>query len=370
MSNSINIVRQFISTLMIAISNCSLYSKEHEVVEKSAEKILSILNECLTDQIEVMVVQGDLIINKLPIKDAEFHEIKFVKCLMRKGISRIDFLKGITLLELKQFIIDFSETDKEIKTYPHIKTGVVDISLKKNIDIDFDIDTLAHFSEEQIEKLKENYYKLSPFKKLEITGLEEIVARFAVAFKREKNILKLLSPVKSFSDHTYVHSTNVAVLSLFQAESLGIKDQLLQDVGLAALLHDVGKLFISKEILDKKGRLDEREFAEITLHAAYGAAYLAKVDGITRLAPIVAFEHHRKYDGTGYPKFNMNEKRQHICSQIVTISDFFDAVRSYRPYKKSWETEEILAFMKKNASNDFNPFLVDIFAKMLLTATS
>ena len=160
------------------------------------------------------------------------------------------------------------------------------------------------------------------------------------------------------------------MLSLFQAESLGIKDQLLQDVGLAALLHDVGKLFISKEILDKKGRLDEREFAEITLHPSYGAAYLAKVDGITRLAPIVAFEHHRKYDGTGYPKFNMNEKRQHICSQIVTISDFFDAVRSYRPYKKSWKTEDILVFMKKNASKDFNPSLVDNFAKMLLAAIS
>jgi len=122
--------------------------------------------------------------------------------------------------------------------------------------------------------------------------------------------------------------------------------------------------------LEKPGKLDEKEFAEMTNHAAYGAAYLAKIDDIIRIAPIVAFEHHRKYNGTGYPKLQTNEKKQHISSQIVAVSDFFDALRSFRPYRKSLEVDDVLALLKKNAGTDFNPFLVDNFIKAFLRAIS
>ena len=229
---------------------------------------------------------------------------------------------------------------------------------------------LSDFKDEQIGKLKSVYKSLSPFKQLNMTDLEEIVARFIATIGREISILKLLSPVKSYSNYTYVHSINVAVLSIFQAESLGVKGKSLHDMGMAALLHDVGKLFIGKDILEKQGKLDEKEFAEITNHPSYGAAYLVNIDGILRLAPIVAFEHHRKYDGSGYPRLGMKEKKQHICSQIVAISDFFDALRSWRPYRKSMEIDETLALMKKNAGTDFNPFLVNNFVRAFLTATS
>jgi HD-GYP domain-containing protein (c-di-GMP phosphodiesterase class II) len=167
-----------------------------------------------------------------------------------------------------------------------------------------------------------------------------------------------------------VHSTNVSVLTIFQGETLGIKDQLLHDIGLAALLHDVGKMFISKEILEKDGPLDEREFAEMKLHPVYGANYLAKIEHISRIAPIVAFEHHRKYNGTGYPSLNLNGKEQHLCSQLIAISDFFDALRSWRPYRESWDIKEILELMKEEAGKSFNPLLVDNFLKFFLTALS
>ncbi|MEK7307266.1 MAG: HD domain-containing phosphohydrolase, partial [Nitrospirota bacterium] len=201
-----------------------------------------------------------------------------------------------------------------------------------------------------------------------MAGLEEIVVNFVLAFRREANILKLISPVKSYSDYTYTHATNVAVLTMFQAESLGVKDKLSQEIGIAALLHDVGKLFVPKEILDKQGKLDEKEWEEIQRHTLYGAKYLAKIDGLVRIAPIVAMEHHMKYDGLGYPKYSHGTKAQHICSQIVSIADFFDALRSKRPYKKDWEIKEILALMKQNAGKDFNPFLVDNFSRTIMKA--
>ena len=367
--------KQFLTALTIAISNCSLYAKEHELIEEAAKKAFSILQELLEDQIEMMVIDDDLIINKTPMRESRLHTANLLKRFKQKGISRIEFLQGITVAELKQFIINLSQPDTEIQTYSHIKAGIVGIDgggsgSGSKTAAAIPLEGVSDFREEQIEKLKVAFHSISPFKQLTMTDLEEIVARFVATISKEMSILKLLSPVKSYSNYTYVHSINVAVLSIFQAESLGIRGKLLHDIGLAALLHDVGKLFISRDILDKKGSLDDKEFAEITKHPSFGAAYLAKIENITRIAPIVAFEHHRKFSGAGYPKLRLQDKHPHIASQIVSISDFFDALRSWRPYRKSLETKEVFVLMKKNAGTDYNPFLVDNFTRAFLTATA
>ncbi len=358
--------KTFIPTLMSAISNCSLYSKDHISVDNLTKKSIAILSELLTDRdsLEIMIVEDNLVVNKAPARNAGLPGSNLIKRLKRKGISRIDFLKDISYSELKQFIADLSDPDKKLRTYPHIKTGIVDVRIVAN-NMTSD---LKNLSTEQVEKVKELYQNISPYKELNISGLEEIVVNFIVTFKREANILKLISPVKAYSEYTYTHATNVAILSMFQAESLGARDDLLHDIGIAALLHDVGKLFISKDILEKTGKLDKKEWEEIKRHALQGARYLAKINGLTQLAPIAAFEHHLRYDCKGYPQLNAGGKEQHFCSQIIATSDFFDALRSRRPYKRDWKIQEIIALMRENAGSEFNPFLVDNFSRTLLKA--
>ncbi len=363
-------LNNFISVLMVAISNCSLYSKGHASFDDLAVKALSALEEAMKERLEIMIIDNDLVVNGTPIRKVGLHGSNLMKRLRRKGISRVDFLKGISLNEIKQFIIDIAEPGKGLKTYPHIRTGAVDVrlggmTLRTDIDLDFDINGLSYSPNEELEKVKDVFHSASPFKKLNIAGLEEIVVHFIATFRKEARILKYLSPVKSYSEYTYTHATNVTVLSVFQAESLGIKDDLLHEIGVAALLHDAGKLFISRDILEKKGPLDEKEFEEIKKHPMYGAKYLAKMDNLTRLAPIIAFEHHMRYDGSGYPQPRINGRKQHICSQIVAVSDFFDALRSRRPYRASMNVKQIFALMKKGAGTDFNPFLVDNFIRLL-----
>ena len=366
-------IQEFISTFMSAISNCSLYSKEHTSVDNLARKALSILEELTkeSESIEIMIIDHDLLLNKIPVREIGMQGNNFMKRLKRKGISRVDFLKGVIFSELKQFIADISAVDKDIRTYPHIRTGTVDVRLGGlKLDADINLDSLSRFSSEQVEKLKDIYHNASPFKRLNVAGLEEIVVNFIITFKREANILKLISPVKSYSEYTYTHATNVAVLSMFQSETLGVKDDMLRDIGIAALLHDVGKLFISKEILEKKAALDDNEWQEIRLHPLYGARYLAKIEGIPRLASIVAFEHHLRYDGKGYPASTTTSKKQHLCSQIVAISDFFDALRSRRPYRRELEIREIIALMMKDSGSMFSSVLLDNFMRAMHNALS
>jgi hypothetical protein len=370
-------VKNFISTLMIAVSNCSLYSKRHEAFDKLTEKVFSMLNSIMEEQFEIMIIENELIINNTPLREAGLYGANLIKRLKLKGISRVDFQKGFALSEIRQFIVDLSERGTTLKSYPHIKTGIVDVNISRSkihsdsgLAGDFDPDSSSQVSSEDMAKLKEIFHSASPFKTINVIGLEEVVVNFIANFKREANIFKILSPVKSHSEYTYTHTTNVAILSVFQAQSLGVSDGYLHEIGISALLHDTGKMFISKEILNKKGRLDEREFNEIKKHPVHGARYLAKMDGLARLAPVIAFEHHMKYDGSGYPQFSLYNKKQHIFSQMVAISDFFDALRSRRPYRGSLDTKNIIEMMKKGAGVDFSPFLVKHFTDMLLTSSA
>jgi putative nucleotidyltransferase with HDIG domain len=348
--------KEFISTFMIAVSNCSLYSKEHESFDDLARKTLEAVNNVIVKKFELMIINNDLVINSSPLRSGGIHKVGLIKRLNRKGISRIDFLQGVTLPEIKQMIVEFSSKGKGLKTYPHIKSGSVDINAT-----DAGSDIFA--SPEEVTIINDVFSSVSDAKKLKLIALQEIVTRFLTTFRKEANILHFLSPVKSYSEYTYIHAMNVAVLTMFQARSLGFDDHLIHEMGIAALLHDIGKLFISKEVLEKNGKLDDSEFTEIKNHTIYGAKYLAKMDNLTRLAPIAAFEHHMKFDGSGYPGLELDNKKQHICSQIVAISDFFDALRSRRPYRKSIDIMTIFSLMKENSGKDFNPVVLDNFIR-------
>jgi HD-GYP domain-containing protein (c-di-GMP phosphodiesterase class II) len=350
--------KDLISSFMIAISNCALYSKEHEAFDELAKKTLSSLNTLLKEKLEIMVLDSELVVDNAPLRDAGLHKTNIIKRMKRKGISRVDFLKGIGLSEIKQFIVDMASPGKSIKSYPHIKTGAVDLL---NAQEGKETENSENDTEDLIENIQSIFHSASDSGKMNIARLDEVVVQFISAIKKEANVLKYLSPVKSFSEYTYTHASNVSVLSVFQAETLGLNDDLLYDIGIAAILHDAGKLFVSKEILDKKGRLDEQEFNEIKKHPSFGAAYLAKMDDIPRLAPVVAFEHHQKYNLSGYPVLQDADRTQHICSQIVAISDFFDALRSRRPYRESMEIKDIFVLMQKGSGTDFNPILLDNF---------
>ena len=172
--------KNFLSIFMYALSNCMLYSKDHASVHELTKKALSILTDLFKESgtIEMIIVEDDLIINKNPMREMGIHGDNFIKRIKRRGISRIHFLEGVTHSELKQLIADIATTKENIKSYPHIKTGVVDVHIGNiyidSLDEGIGAEDLSDFTSEQIEKVKEEYHKISPFKKLDITGFEEM----------------------------------------------------------------------------------------------------------------------------------------------------------------------------------------------------
>lgn len=173
--------------------------------------------------------------------------------------------------------------------------------------------------------------------------------------------MKLLGPVKSHSEYTYVHITNVSILTIFQAEIMGLKGNILHEAGIAGLLHDIGKTFISEGILEKKGSLSLEEWEEIKKHPIYGALYLSTLPEVPWLAVITAFEHHMKYDGSGYPDTRSYRRKPHIISQMVALADFFDALRTHRAYRDAIQVLDVLKMIRNLRGKDFDPMVVDTF---------
>ena len=152
--------------------------------------------------------------------------------------------------------------------------------------------------------------------------------------------------------------------TLAQAMGLKIEESLLHDIGVAAMLHDIGKIFVPEEVLNKRGKLTDAEFELVKLHPQKGAEYLFDKPGIPPLAIIVAYEHHMLYDHSGYPKVS-SSWRQNICSQMTTISDIFDALRTKRTYRDSLETRLITDQITNMAGRALNPALVKNFLFLL-----
>ncbi len=361
-------VKRFVIAFTSALSNCSLYSTEHEAVEELLKKTLSVLERIIAESgsLEILVVDNDLIANKTPLRDPGIHGANLVRRLRKKGISRVDFLTGIVFSELKQFVADIAEPDRQIRALPHIRTGAIDVRLTGlTLDIEISDEGLFRLASLQVERTKNIYRSISSRGRLNVEGVEEIIGTFIGAFRKKADVLRLLSPVPSPGEHAYTHATNVAVLSMYQAETLGAKDELLYDIGVAALLHDVGKLFVPVEIREKEGTLSGQEWEELRRHTIYGARYLAKAEGLTRIAPLVALEHHRRYDGQGYPELAGRERGQHFFTQVIAISDFLDSMRNRRHNRSEAGIAGMLPFMEQGAGREFNPFLVSHFSKVV-----
>ena len=367
-----NIAKDFISSIMSAISNCALYSSAHISVDEFTRRTLMLLDKLFqeSDSFEIMLVEDDLIINKMPFKGIGLQGSNFKKRLKRKGLSIIEFLQGVTFEELRQFIPEILETNKKMPAFPHIRTGVIDIQMEQsNFEDDFDYDD--NFVSRQIEMVKEIYEDISNSKKLNTSRLNDVIRNFVSACRKKTVVSQLLGYAKSREEYTYIHATNVSILSIFQMATLGMREELfLRDVGISGLFHDIGKFFISGDVLGKKGILDDKEWDVIKLHPLYGARYLSSMAGIPHLATTVAFQHHLRYDGQGYPKLRTSSLKQHVCSQVVAIADVFDALRSTRPYRKSLGIIEILRLMKKESASAFNPFLLENFIRRMHKTTS
>jgi putative nucleotidyltransferase with HDIG domain len=181
---------------------------------------------------------------------------------------------------------------------------------------------------------------------------------------KHQDLLSLVD-MKKADVATFSHLLNVSVLSMFLASKLKFAREEVLDVGIAALYHDIGKLAVDRKLIKKKGKLEESEFVQVKEHPYIGAQILYDYrEGLGSLPMIVAFEHHVRYDLSGYPKLAY-PRRPHIASLIVTIADVYDALAQKRSYKKDYPPDRIYAIMTEDKGKTFDPQLLDRFFEIV-----
>ncbi|WP_069292991.1 HD-GYP domain-containing protein [Fervidobacterium thailandense] len=238
-----------------------------------------------------------------------------------------------------------------------------DINVKSDIwEINRFAEDIKYFIESYVELLQENDATKQQ--------LQAVYSEVHLAYRNFHeayiNFAKRLSIIaEAYDEQTGNHIERVGVLSAFVAEKLGLDGRMVELIRNFAPLHDIGKLLVPKDILNKPGRLTPEEFEEVKKHTLYGAQLIGD-DPFFEVARNIALYHHEKFDGSGYP-FGLKGDEIPIEAQIVAVVDVYDALRSRRSYKKELSHEEAMVVLlgkdERTSFTHFNPRILSIFVK-------
>ena len=250
-------------------------------------------------------------------------------------------IEKLEYLGYKGLLID-DEQSEDLEYQENYVSNEVRISLAKKLNSALTLDSDEKTLSSEFENLQ--------------TMISDIVDE--ILSKRELN-LNLLE-LKMFDNYTYFHSVNVAIISLAIAYHLKLSRMDMLTVGTAALLHDIGKLFIGADLLNKPGSLTEDEYEVIKTHCRKGYDILSIGNNLSIKIAVSVLSHHEHYDGTGYPN-GLSGEDIILFSRIISIADVYDALTSNRPYRKGSSVLEAIEYIMANSGTLFDPQLVKIF---------
>ncbi len=189
-----------------------------------------------------------------------------------------------------------------------------------------------------------------------------LVEEIAESVARNPSALISVARLKTADDYTYMHSVAVCGLMISLSNELGLDASLTREAGLAGLLHDVGKMAVPNEILNKPGKLTNQEFDIVRGHPEHGHRILVEGGGATEIALDVCLHHHEKVDGSGYPH-RLDAGRISRFAKMGAVCDVYDAITSNRPYKEGWDPAEALSKMAEWSKGHFDETIFQSFVK-------
>jgi len=282
------------------------------------------------------------------------------RILLREGVVLTDiFLIRIKRLQIYSIYIsdEYSEVIIEDVIKPELRQNA--IKAIKETFYSFEKYSLysnnSNFNENKFAKEKQSYFESIGNIAKDI--IDEIISK--------KNVMINLVDIKSMDNYTYQHSVNVAVISLVLGVQLQLNQKDLYTLCMGALIHDIGKVLVPKDIILKPGPLTDEEFMTIKQHTTKGYDYLRGCLDISASARVVALQHHEKIDGRGYPD-NIKSKSINKFARIVAIADVYDALTSDRPYRKAMSPNDAVEYILAHAGIQFDYEMVLAFSKAVV----
>ncbi len=357
---------QFLTRLAKAFTNLALYREGHPSRESALDDAIEALDVLLeTDpEPDFSFLDGDIIYQDRPL--SELRNLPLIKHLARRRIQRIEISAGLTRQEFRTFLQEASnQLNRPADSlsagpirFPHISFGRLDTGEEGEEQVTpFELKA-------EVEKVDFIREEASMKGRISTALARAVVQTLSTAMRYSRNIMVPLLSLKDVDQYSTIHSMNTSMLAMAMGEYFRLPKQQVRIIGEAALLHDMGKVTIPLDILNKPEAPTEQEWEVIKQHPVEGARILLRSPENLELAVIAAYEHHIRWNCKGYPLLHY-KRRPHRIAQITQICDTFDAMRTQRPFQGSVSTAEILSTLSAGAGTDYQPDLVRAFISMM-----
>lgn len=366
----------FLHAFAQALSVLSLYPEGHPSRERAIDSAYQSL-ESLTHAPTVPAftfLEGEVVYGREPLR--EFKDWDWGYRLAAAGIERLQVERAVSRDEFEGFL-------QEINTRLTMSSASTSENRQmRSLGIRFgSVGVKGHSLEvvktesgsgapsavslaEELDTLRWLQDEVQSERAVPLVEAEAIVRSLSVTMHAERGTVLPLLQLKNFDQYTTTHSLNVSVLSMAVAESIGCRKMEVRALGMAGLLHDIGKIKIPIQILTKPGKLSADERRIINKHPVDGAKMILQSDEALDIAAVVAYEHHMMLDGGGYPTPHYGRDTA-LASRLVHVCDVYDALRTKRPYRDAWESDTVFKYLLEHAGTEFDPGLVKAFIDMM-----
>ena len=345
-----------------AVKGKKLYPAGHPAIAAPITKAYQTLSELLktNNKIFVGITKDVMVFEETPLMDAEKTLGELLHQMKRREIEGIIFEKGLMQEEFFSFIDSLSgETilkGKELQTMLASRniSHITIKSISKRSIFETYTDAISVVQETM------NQIRLGKVPQAgEIVRVSDELTELVLT---DQNAMLGLTMIKNYDNYLFNHSVNVSILSIALAESMKQEEANLRIVGVGGLLHDLGKTGVAEEIIRKPDRLSTEEFESIKQHPVLGSKMIEQMPGLAGLISRVVYEHHIRYDHSGYP---LTESPLHPLSMIITIVDAYDAMTTLRVYQRPFNPVEAIKLMNTMSGKHFDPNTLKAFIAMI-----
>lgn len=374
---------RFLSSLAQTLSKMGLYSPGHPSRERAVDDAYNQLQRlCEEDATpRFSFLSSDVVFGSRTLR--ELRDWEWSARLADVGIQRLEFSNSVTREDFEDFLVvalgrlglgnsnspDALSAAARIERPTGVRFGMLSvrgtaISDASGNDVNAALGDSPYSLSEEIETVEWLHEEVMQGQRVEAGEADAVVRSLALAMHANQGLKIPLLQLTQYDQYTTTHSLNVSVLAMALGERLGLARNEVRAIGVSGLLHDLGKVRIPTEILQKPGRLTEMEWEVMRRHPEDGARLILTNEAIPELAAVVAFEHHIMLDGGGYP-----HRRKpcdcHTISKIVHVCDLYDALRTNRPYRPAWPSEKVLRYIEERIGTELDADAARVFVQLM-----
>ena len=367
-------VERLIAQVAGALTTSALYPPAHPAVAGALAQlrdgVVAACDERRQDALTFLRLDDEIVVDGRPLRSGALYLQPFIRALGRSGVARLTLARDLDQDECRA-LVDALAAGRRPDSTSHVVVGQVEITAPAGAPPEpSELSPgggRGGMSAAHVEMARDVFARIRHEGVAQLDPVEELVWGLADAVARSTQAVLPTVPLKSHDEYTFVHSVNVSLLVLAQARGFGFEGPLLHAIGVAALLHDVGKLRVPLDVLNKAGKLSGDEWTTMASHAELGAWELGALANSAPLSILVAFEHHLRYDGEpNYPVVRVS-RAPTLASQLTAIADVYDAICTVRPYRRALSQAAALDVLRSRAGTFHDPYLVGQFCQLVTT---